>query len=135
MAALLPALARLTALQNDCAAALPDMFAVCSVMRYDSGELVVSVPSAALAAKLKQKLPKLQDALVQRGWQITALRVKVQVAQNVDKSMTSKQQLKLPVKAVSALSELEQALTPSPRNAELKAALTAMVRRHRGDKG
>jgi hypothetical protein len=133
IAALLPALARLSALQNDCAATLPDMFTACTVLRYDSDELVVSVPSAALAAKLKQKLPKLQDALLQRGWQVNAIRLKVQVAQNLEKSMTSKQ-LVLPVRAVSALATLNQALPASARNAPLKAALDAMISRHGGMK-
>src|SRR5436190_11195167 len=109
MATLLPALARLSALQNDCAATLPDMFTSCSVLRYDSDQLVVSVPSAALAAKLKQKLPNLQIALRQSGWQINAIRIKVQVAQTPEKSMTSKQ-LVLPIRAVSALAELDQSL-------------------------
>jgi hypothetical protein len=129
MAALLPALARLTALQNNCVAALPDMFASCAVLRYDSDELVVSAPNAALAAKLKQKLPKLQIALQQLGWKISAIRIKVQVAHNLEKSMTSKQLL-LPIRAVSALAELEAALPATPRNATLKAALAAMVSRH-----
>jgi hypothetical protein len=129
MAALLPALARLSALQDHCAATLPDMFTSCTVLRYDSDQLVVSAPSAALAAKLKQKLPKLQIALQQSGWQINAIKIKVQVAQIPEKSITSKQ-LMLPVRAVSALAELDAALPDSPRNATLKAALAAMVNRH-----
>src|SRR4051794_5793305 len=96
MALLLPALARLSALQNHCAATLPDLFNSCTVLRYDSDQLVVSAPSAALAAKLKQKLPKLQISLQQYGWQISAIRIKVQVAQIPEKSITSKQLL-LPV--------------------------------------
>ncbi len=129
MAALLPALARLSALQNHCAATLPDLFTSCAVMRYDSEELIVSAPNTALAAKLKHKLPKLQIALQQAGWKISAIRIKVQVAQMPEKSMTSKQ-LMLPVRAVSALSELDQSLADSPRNTALKAALAAMISRH-----
>jgi hypothetical protein len=129
MSVLLPALARLTAVQKDCAASLPDMFTACAVLRYDSDELVVSAPNAALAAKLKQKLPKLQIALQQRGWQINAIRIKVQVAQIPEKTMTSKQ-LVLPSLAVSALADLDHALPESARNASLKAALAAMIERH-----
>lgn len=36
------------------------------------------VPNGAVAAKLRQCLPVIEQALVERGWKPTALRVKVQ---------------------------------------------------------
>jgi hypothetical protein len=36
--------------------------------------------NAAVAAKLRQLQPRLEDALGQRGWQVTAIRIKVQSA-------------------------------------------------------
>src|SRR5436309_10784769 len=59
MAALLPTVTRMIALQRDCAAVLPSMFASCDVLQFDAGQLLLSIPNAALAAKLKQQLPKL----------------------------------------------------------------------------
>ena len=57
LAALLPAVARMAALQKDCAALLPAMFDACDVLQYDADQLVLSTPNAALAVKLKQQLP------------------------------------------------------------------------------
>ena len=39
------------------------------------------VPNGAVAAKLRQCLPAIEQALAERGWKPTALRVKVQSAQ------------------------------------------------------
>jgi hypothetical protein len=36
--------------------------------------------NAAVAAKLRQLQPRLEDALKQRGWQVTSIRIKVQSA-------------------------------------------------------
>ncbi|WP_338016830.1 DciA family protein [Noviherbaspirillum saxi] len=130
MAALLPAITRMAALQQDCSAILPAMFDACSVIQFEAGQLVLSTPNAALAAKLKQQLPKLQEALLQRGWQVNAIRIKVQVRKLVEKAKPVKQ-LKLPPQAVSALASLTEALDDSPRNQALKDALSAMVNRHR----
>lgn len=130
MAALLPTVTRMAALQKDCAATLPVMFDACTVLQFESDQLVLSTPNASLAAKLKQQLPKLQEGLQKRGWQVNAIRLKVQVTKIVENSIKSKQ-LMLPKQAVSALAELGNTLENSPRNDALKAALSAMVRRHR----
>ena len=133
MASLLPTVARMIALQKDCAAILPEMFNACAVLQFDSDQLTLSTPNAALAAKLKQKLPKLQDALSQRGWQVSAIRLKVQVSNVAEKVIYSKQ-LQLPTQAVSALATLNNALEDSPRNATLRAAIDVMIKRHRATK-
>ncbi|MDB5762700.1 MAG: hypothetical protein JWQ21_1695 [Herminiimonas sp.] len=133
MASLLPTVARMTALQKDCAAILPDMFNACAVLQFESDHLVFSIPNAALAAKLKQKLPNLQVALLKRGWQVSSIRLKVQVGQHVEKSIPSRQ-LKLPAQALSALEALGDTLEESPRNAALKAAIRIFTSRHRDTK-
>lgn len=133
MAAILPAVTRMVALQKDCAAILPAMFKACAVLQFGSGQLVLSIPNAALAAKLKQQLPKLQDKLLKRGWQVNAIRLKVQVSPDLEKAATPKQ-LVLPEQAVSALAMLAGTLEQSPRNGALRAAISAMVQRHRDAK-
>jgi hypothetical protein len=133
MSALFPTLKRMAALQNDCAALLPVIFDSCSVLQCDSGQLTIAIPNAALATKLKNQLPKLQDGLLKRGWQVSAIRLKVQVSNKMEKVNVSKT-LTLPLQAVSALSTLETTLENTPRNAALKNALAVMVQRHRQGK-
>ncbi len=130
MAALLPSITRMMNLQTDCAATLPAMFAGCAVLQFESNQLVLSTPNAALASKLKQQLPKLQDALLQRGWQVNAIRLKVQVGRPRDNPPPQKQ-LRLPDPAVSALTQLEGTLQNTPRNATLLAAIHALANRPR----
>ena len=130
IAAILPTVTRIAALQKDCANALPSIFDLCTVLILESGQLTISTPNAALATKLKQQLPKLQDALLKRGWQVNAIRLKVQVSPPLEK-LTVAKQIKLPRQAISALADLTLTLENSPRNDALKSAVSAMLRRHR----
>jgi hypothetical protein len=130
MASLLPAVTRMAALQKDCAALLPTIFESSAVVQYESNRLVLSVPNGALAAKLKQQLPKLQDGLMKRGWQVSAIRLKLQPG-NIYQNVTPEKRLDLPVQAFSALAALNTTLDDSPRNEALKAAITRMLNRHR----
>ncbi len=88
----------------------------------------MSTPNAALASRLKQQLPKLQDALQQRGWQINAIRIKVQVRKMVERPPPTKQLL-LTKQAVKAFDELGNRLEDIPQNAALRAALQNLVKR------
>lgn len=127
LSALLPAATRMASLQSDCAALLPDMFRACAVLQFAEGQLVLAVPNAAIAARLRQKLPKLQESLGQRGWQVSNVRLKVQVGAIVPRTVYVKQAV-LPALGLSAMADLESALDDSP----LKAALSRLLRHQRG---
>lgn len=130
MAALMPAAQRIVSLQKECTSLLPAMFRECAVLRFDAGELVLSIPHTALAARLKQQLPQLQLALQKRGWQVNSIQMKVQVRSTTSKTVHCKEVF-LPNTALDSLQSLHQQLEDTPRNAALKAALDAMVKRHR----
>jgi hypothetical protein len=104
------------------------------VLRFESGQLVLAVPNAALAAKLKQQLPKLQDALLKRGFQVSSIRLRLQPG-NIVTNVTKSKQLLLPNQAISALADLNASLEDSPHNEALKAAIMTMLHRHRRNKG
>ena len=130
MASLMPTVTRLAALQKDCARALPAMFEHCDILQFESGQLVLATPNAALAAKLKQQLPKLQGELERKGWQISGIKLKVQVIRSIAPIVHTRA-LVLPEKAMTALEELSTALPASKQNEQLIAALRNMVRHHR----
>jgi len=130
MAALMPTVTRMAALQKDCAATLPTMFQNCDILQFEDTQLVLATPNAAVAAKLKQQLPKLQSGLQARGWQVTAIKLKVQVTKSLAPVVHTRQ-LVLPGSAVSAFAALGDALPASEQNKTLIAALRAMVARRR----
>jgi len=130
MAALLPAAMRMASLQKDCADALPPMFGNCDVLSFEDAQLVLATPTSAVAAKLKQQLPKLQAALLKKGWQVSGIRLKVQVTRSIAPVVHTRQ-LSLPQTAVSAFEELGDALAQTPQNATLIAAIKAMAARRR----
>jgi hypothetical protein len=131
IASLLPTAMRMGNLQRDCAAALPAMFSACDVLSFQDGALVLAVPSSAVAARLKQQLPKLQGALQQRGWQVESVRLKVQVTRATPPEQQMRN-LELPPAAVTAFEELGDALPDTPQNASLIAALRSMAARRKG---
>ncbi|MBI1890024.1 MAG: DUF721 domain-containing protein [Burkholderiales bacterium] len=129
MRLLLPTAARLAALQKACEEALPLLFEACSVLQFETGQLLIAAQNAAVAAKLRQKLPNLQKMLHQHGWQVSAIRLKVQVGKTVEKSTASKH-LALSNRALDAFAELEKSLESSNRNEALKTALQTLMKRH-----
>ncbi|MYM65851.1 DUF721 domain-containing protein [Pseudoduganella sp. FT55W] len=134
MAALLPAVERMARLQKDCAQCLPTMFKHCEILAFEDGQLLLSLPTTALAAKLKQQLPKLQDTLAQRGWQVHSVKLKVQMAKpaEIKEKMRA---LELPGAAVEAFDQLSAALEATPQNSALIDAVKAMVARRRAGGG
>jgi hypothetical protein len=133
LASLLPTAKRIAALQKDCADILPEIFASIEVLQFESEKLALSVPSAALAARLKQTLPRLMDGLAKRGWQVSAIKLKVQVRQT-PRTMVREKQMPMPDKAVNAFAELEDVLEKKPHNDALREALRSLVLRHREGK-
>ncbi|TFW27923.1 DciA family protein [Duganella callida] len=134
MAALLPAIERMARLQKDCAECLPAMFKHCEILAFEEGQLLLSLPTTALAAKLKQQLPKLQDTLARRGWQVAGVRIKVQMmkAAEIKEQMRA---LELPPAAVDAFDQLGDTLEATPQNSALISAVKAMVARRRAGLG
>ena len=130
IASLLPTAMRMAKLQKDCATALPQMFGHCDVLSFEEAKLVLAVPSSAVAAKLKQQLPKLQGALQQRGWQVENIKLKVQVTRSLPPVVHTRA-LVLPATAVDAFAELGDALPATEQNATLIAALKAMAAKRR----
>ena len=127
MAHLLPTVSRLLALQKDCATILPAMFNACQVLNLEAGQLVIATPNAALASKLKQQLPKIQNDLLKLGWQVNAIRLKVQVPQP-NSVATTLPKRHLSPEALNAFAALGAVLDDAPQNAALKAAVLALAR-------
>ncbi|MFL6659457.1 MAG: DciA family protein [Massilia sp.] len=130
MAALMPAVMRMASLQSDCARELPPMFGNCDVLSFEDAHLVLAVPSSAMAAKLKQQLPKLMGALHKRGWQVVDIKLKVQVTRSLA-PVVHTHQLAFPGAAKAAFEELGSTLAPTEQNATLIAAIKAMAARRR----
>jgi hypothetical protein len=129
LSAILPAANRMVTLQKECSAILPSMFHTCEVLHLGEGQLTLRTPNAAFAAKLKQHLPKLQDQLILRGWQVNTIRIKVQV-KAPPVPLPPRKPAVLSTGAVSAFAELERSLEHSPRNQALKTAIESILRRN-----
>ena len=126
LSALLPAARRVGQLQADCEQLLPTLFASCRALQVREGQLQVAVPNAALATRLRQVLPKLQDGLREKGWAIDGIKLKVQPMPSEPQRPVKKlANHELPRNAVNSFAELASTLEDSP----LKIALQALVSR------
>jgi sulfur transfer complex TusBCD TusB component (DsrH family) len=131
MASLMPAAMRMADLQRDVGLALPALANNCDVLSFQDGVLTLAVPSSAVAARLKQQLPKLQGTLLARGWQVNSTRLKVQVTRAMPPRVETRV-LELPPTAVDAFEELGESLPDTPQNAALVAAVKRLAAKRRG---
>jgi hypothetical protein len=132
LAALMPTALRVGNLQRDVKVILPPMYAGCDVLSFQDATLTLAVPSSAVAAKLKQQLPKLQSGLQKKGWQVDNVRIKIQMRPNVPVREEPKPStLTLPPTAVEAFEELGDSLPETPQNAALIAAIKRLAERRK----
>ncbi|MCM0045483.1 MAG: DUF721 domain-containing protein [Burkholderiaceae bacterium] len=130
LAGLLPEARRVGQLQAACERLLPTLFANCRALQIRDGQLQVAVPNAALATRLRQVLPKLQQGLREQGWPVEGIRLKVQLLPSEPERPTRRVDARdLPVTAVDSFAQLAESLGQDPRNAALQQALAALVRR------
>jgi len=129
---LVPAAERLVQLQQDLNLLLPETsFAQCRIHLTGEGVLLVRVRSAALAGKLRQTVPRIQAGLVNRGWKVNAIQVRVQPDLMPLESDTYKNRpkaMQIPSTALTSWSGLVDELEESP----LRDAIRRLVRRHGG---
>lgn len=97
------------------------------VANYKAGTLVVLADNAATAAKLRQLAPRLLLHLNKRGFEVTVLRVEVQVKAHKIKAEDDITKRSLPPDAIQDFARLSDALPQSP----LKSAVARLVARRR----
>ena len=129
-AVLLPAALRNLKLGQDTLALMPRVLRErCEVAGCDDGVLILRVSSAGAAAKLRQTLPRLRDGLLDRGWQVSSIRVRVQprAADARAETRKPKNDTAISSEGVVAFANLRNALAESP----LRAAVERLIKRRR----
>ena len=112
-------LKNLADLQGAVSKALPGNIAtMTNVATVKAGELILSVDNGAAAAKLTHMGPRILATLGRLGYDITVIRVQVQV-RTPDKPLPQKQ-ISLSSEACSAINSLTERLDPSPLKNALK---------------
>jgi hypothetical protein len=120
---------RLEELQHLLFEAVPPALAAASrVSNLQSGLLVISADNAAVAAKLRQLAPRLLSHLGKAQFQVTGIRVDVQVKAHKIKAEDDVTRQALPPDAIQKFSTLAERLPPSP----LKSAVLKLARRGGG---
>lgn len=129
-AAMLPAAERLVKLRQDLLALIPaTLWQTCEVSGFDDETVVLRVSSASAAAKLRQTLPRLRDGLLDRGWKVNAIRMRVQPRISFVESTAwkSNRAADMGAAGLDAFAALDRSLEESP----LKTAVARLLDRRR----
>jgi hypothetical protein len=121
--------ARLERLQQVLTRGLPAQFAhACRVANLKDDVLLISARGSAIAVRLKQMIPSLQDHFARAGYPLHQIRIKVELPepQPVQRPPSNR--------AISpaARAQIESFASSLPQDAPLRAALEGLVRRSRG---
>ena len=129
IAGLIPNASRLIALQKTCENILPNHFAHSEVSGLDKDRLTISVPSQAMAAKLRQRLPELQSGLEHAGWTVEGIRVKVKIRAKTRAAPTPQKRVLSP-HALSELDRLKTRLEDKGTKSALADAIDGTLKHH-----
>jgi hypothetical protein len=105
----------------------PELTLSCRVKQLRDGTLTLLAENAAIAAKLKQLAGRLLTSYQKQRWQVTSIRIEVQVRDATVKPDTMREPKRLSIETIENLENLAGQLEDSP----LKRALTTMTERHR----
>ena len=108
----------------------PPLTQACCVKQLRAGTLVLLAGNAAIAAQLKQLVPRLLTAYGKQGFEITSIRVEVQVMEAAPHPVRKSETKRLSVESIKNLESLAATLDDSP----LKQALTNMAARQRKER-
>ena len=100
----------------------------CCVKQLRAGTLVLLAENAAIAAKIKQLFPRLLTFYQKLGWQVTSIRIEVQVKETAPQPVAGGARRRLSIETIDNLERLAAGFEDSP----LKQALTNMVAHQRG---
>jgi hypothetical protein len=110
---------QLMAMQSVLAEVLPGNLATsASVALVKAGEMILFADNGAVAAKLRQMAPRILISLRQRGYEITGIRLQVQVS--IRDNPLPQKQISLSAEARNAIDLLSERLKASPLKAALK---------------
>jgi len=124
---------RLAALQQVYRMAVPEELAKRSkVVDERSGTLVVAAETSAVAAKLRQLVPRIVADIVKCCPEVTAIRVEVQVADGQPPT-TPRARPQIARQGLRSFTQLRDALPDSPLREALSRLVEHSVRSHRED--
>ncbi|MBI3527814.1 MAG: DUF721 domain-containing protein [Betaproteobacteria bacterium] len=110
---------QLVALQSILAKVLPDNLApFVTVASMNAGELNLFADNGPVAAKLRQMTPRMLTSLRQRGYEITGIRLQVQVG--IRDNPLPQKQISLSIEARNVIDSLTDRLDASPLKSALK---------------
>ena len=100
----------------------------CCVKQLRAGTLLLMAENAAIAAKVKQVFPRVLAFYQKLGWEVTSIRVEVQVTETAPRPGAGPTRTRLSIETIDNLERLAAGLEDSP----LKQALTNLVAHQRG---
>jgi hypothetical protein len=105
----------------------PEMLSMSRVVGHLDGMLVIAADNGAIAAKLRQLVPRLLEKLQKQGAEVTAIRVQVQVGRTAATHLILPKKPALPIDLIDNFEKLSKRV----KNPELGSALARFASRRR----
>ena len=105
----------------------PALTQACCVKQLRAGTLTLLADNAAIAAKLRQLTARLLTSYRKQGWQVTSIRIEVQVCEVATGAAAQREPRRLNAEAIEYVEKLAATLDDTP----LKQALTRLAARQR----
>ncbi len=102
----------------------------CKILKFDNGTLVIAVPSAAYAAKIRQLTPRISQLLMKQGLNVHEVRIRIQAnLQKPEKTVEADNKNKaiLNQSALNAFDKLQKTLPEG----ELSDAIARILKRRK----
>jgi hypothetical protein len=127
---LMPQATRLLKLRRHLTEILPELLGrSCEIANYKQGKVIIFAENGAIAAKLGHFRPRLLTHFLERGFEVTAIEITVQVQNpHLSPPYFPGHPARLSQSGLTSLANLAGALPESP----LKQILANLVRRHSG---
>lgn len=111
---------------KDCNRILPAWFSNCHILKLENETLYIGVPNQAVAARIRQKIPFLQNKLEQKGWSVRTIRLKVRFLPPLPEEKPARKK-QLSQKAYEAFSELYKQLKQNETSSPLTKAVHQLL--------
>lgn len=108
----------------------PALTQACCVKQLRDGTLTLLAENAAIAAKLKQLAARLLASYQKQRWQVTSIRIEVQVREPTPAPAAKREPKRLSIETIENLEKLSAQIEDLP----LKAALARLAARQRAEK-
>tara|TARA_S200000501_G_C20849934_1_gene755248 strand:+ start:560 stop:1030 length:471 start_codon:yes stop_codon:yes gene_type:complete len=117
-------------LQKNCEKSIPFFLKNCEILQLTEKKLIISVPNASIASRLRQLIPKLKSDLQKKGNEIEEIFLKIKIKTKLSE-INKKINNKLSPNSINYFKDLEKTIEENSENYNLLNAINNLIKRRK----